>query len=161
MAWSDSVFKFLSLARHNTVLPSYASGDQAELQTDSNGRLLTAIGGTSYDGTRLRVQTDPSGVLWYAQQTAPAATTVVKASAGKVHQITATNDGAGPVIMWVTDGSTILHAPFTVDVGKTVVALWPGGRAFSTGLTVIASDSFVVPPAPGATEKLWVSAKYE
>ena len=161
MSWVDSVFTFLARARHNTVLPSYASGDQAELQTDSNGRLLTAIGGTSYDGTRLRVQTDPSGILWFAQQTAAAATTVVKASAGKVHQITATNAGAAAVALWVTDGSTILAAPFTVDIGKTVVIQWPGGRAFSTGLTVIASDAYTAPPTASATEAVWVSAKYE
>lgn len=161
MAWVDSVFQFLARARYNAVLPSLSSGDQAELQTDANGRLIVAVGGTSYDGTRLRVQTDPAGILWFATQATPLATTVVKASAGRVHRVIATNAGAATVSMWITDGSTILAPPVTVDPGKTVDVHFPGGRAFATGLTVIASDAYTAPPAPSAAEALWVGAKYE
>lgn len=161
MAWVDSVFQFLARARYNAVLPSLSSGDQAELQTDANGRLIVAVGGTSYDGTRLRVQTDPAGLLWFASQALPApGAVVVKASAGRVHRVVVTNPGAAAVLCLV-DGSTILSPPMQVDPGKTVEVLFPGGLVFTTGLTVIASDAFGTPTTPSATESFWVGAKYE
>lgn len=162
MAWVDSVFQFLARARYNAVLPSLSSGDQAELQTDANGRLLVAVGGTSYDGSRLRVQTDPEGILWHSTQTlpAPGAAHVVKASAGRVHRVVVTNPG-NAAILCLTDGSTILSPPVQVDPGETVEVLFPGGLTFTTGLAVVASDAFTTPTTPSATESFWVGAKYE
>lgn len=160
MAWVDSIFKFLSLARYNTVAPSLANGDQGELQVDQNANLKVVVGGTSYDGTRLRVQLDPSTILWFASS-AIAAATVVKASAGKVHELQITNPGAVDTVAWVTDGSNYLHAPVKVKAGESVALSFPGGRPFSTGLTVTCADNFTAPPSASATEKYWVSAKYE
>ncbi len=161
MSWVDSVFQFLAKARHNTVLPSYASGDQAELQTDANGRLLVNLANGSFDGSRLRVQQDPTGILWFATQAAPLATTVVKASAGRVHRVALTNDGAGAAIVWVLDGSTVLSPPVQINPGFSAVIDFPGGRTFTTALTVLVSDAFTAPPTASATEKVWVGAKYE
>lgn len=158
MAWVDSIFKFLSLARYNTVPPSPANGDQVELQVDGAGRLITALGGASYDGTRLRVQVDPSTILWFTDAAA-AATVVVKASAGKVHAIEITNPGAVDGVAFVFDASARLHVPVTVKAGETVALRWDGGRAFASSLTVFISDNFTA--TASGTKTIHVSAKYE
>lgn len=158
MAWVDSIFKFLALGRYNTVAPSLANGDQGEFQVDQNGQLKVVVGGTSYDGTRMRVQVDPAGILWFTDA-ADAATVVVKASAGKVHAIEITNPGGVDGVAFVFDASTRLHVPVTVKAGETVALRWDGGRPFASSLTVFISDNFTA--TASGTKTIHVSAKYE
>lgn len=158
MAWNNSIFTFQCLGRYNTVSPTLANGDPSELQLDSSGRLIVALGGAAYDGTRLRVQVDPSTVAWMTTASA-AATQVVKASAGKIHAIEVTNPGGVDGVIHVTDGSTRLHAPVVCKAGETVALRWDGGRPFTASCTVLISDNYSA--TASGTKTIWASAKYE
>lgn len=158
MSWVDSVFKFLALGRYNSVSPSLANGDQSELQLDSSGRLIVALGGAAYDGTRLRVQQDPSTIQWFTAAAA-AATIVVKASAGKAHALEVTNPGAVDGVIHVTDGSNRIHAPVVCKAGETIALRWDGGRPFTNSMTVLISDNYTA--TASGTKTIWASSKYE
>lgn len=127
MAWQDTIFKFLGLARYNATPPTLTNGATSELQVDSSGRLLVNPGATS--------------TTW-ADGGAAAAEKQVKASAGKLWQIFGRNTGASTRWIFIfnatarpSNGSTAaLFTPVRVAAGESFAIVLDRSRAFSTGL---------------------------
>ncbi len=157
MSWTDTIFKFLGRARYNTITPSAASGELVEAQCDANGRLL--------------VSTQPINSNW---QDAGVATSerVVKASAGKIHQIFGRNTGGADKYIFIfnhnagggsrpVDGSTAeIFVPIRVKAGEFFSIDVVRPRAFSVGLywAISSTDATFTYDATGT---FVVTAEYE
>lgn len=157
MAWTDTIFKFIGLARFNTITPSLANGQTSELQCDDRGRLL--------------VSTEPVSTLW-SDGGISAAERVVKNTAGKLHQVFGRNTGGADKYIFFfnhaasggsrpTNGSTAhIFVPVKVKAGEAFSIELPRARAFSIGLYwgVSSTDASFTYDATGTFE---VSAEYE
>jgi len=157
MAWTDTIFKFIGLARHNTITPSLTNGQTCEAQCDERGRLL--------------VSTEPVNTLWSDGGIA-AAERVVKGSAGKLHQIFGRNTGGSTKYIFIFNHATSggsrpantstahMFVPVKVQAGEAFSIELPRARAFSTGLYwgVSSTDASFTYDS-GATFE--VSAEYE
>lgn len=131
MAWTDTIFKFIGLARFNTITPSLTNGQTSELQCDERGRLL--------------VSTQPVNTLWSDGGIA-ASERVVKGTAGKLHQIFGRNTGGADKYIFLfnhatsglsrpANGSTAhLFVPVKVKAGEAFSIELPRARGFSVGL---------------------------
>lgn len=86
MAWLDTVFKFIGIARFNTITPALTNGQTSELQCDEQGRLLV----------NAQVRTTS-----WNDAGAVAPERVVKATAGKVYQIIGRNTGGSTRYLFV------------------------------------------------------------
>lgn len=157
MAWQDTIFKFLGLARYNATAPTLTNGASSELQVDSTGRLLVNTGAIS--------------TTW-ADGGAAAAEKVVKASAGKLWQIFGRNTGASAQWIFIfnhaasgasrpANGSTAaLFTPVRVAAGESFAIVLDRPRAFATGLYWgISSTDATFTYASGGT--FVVAAEYE
>lgn len=157
MAWLDTIFKFISYARHNTITPALTNGQTSELQCGPDGRLL--------------VNTQATNTLW-SDAGAAAAEKVVKASAGKVHQIFGRNTGGSAKYIFIfnhaqsggsrpTNGSTAeMFVPIKVGAGEAFSLELSRSRAFATGLYwgVSSTDGTFTYDSGGA---FVVAAEYE
>ncbi len=131
MAWLDTVFKFIGLARYNTVTPALTNGQTSELQCGSDGRLL--------------VNTQATNTVW-SDAGASTSEKVIKASAGKVYQIFGRNTGATAKYIFIfnhaasggsrpTNTSTAeMFVPIKVNAGESFSLELPRPRSFATGL---------------------------
>lgn len=153
MAWTDTVFKFLAMARYNAVLPSLTNGASADFQCDASGRLLVNAGAIN--------------TTW-ADGGASVAERQVKASAGRLWQIFGRNTGGSPLWIFIfnatarpANGSTAaLFVPIRVAAGESFSVVLDRARAFSTGLYWgISSTDATFTYASGGT--FVVSAEYE
>lgn len=157
MAWLDTVFKFISYARYNTITPALTNGQTSELQCGSDGRLL--------------VNTQATNTLW-SDSGVSSAERVVKASAGKIHQIFGRNTGAADKFIFVfnhalsgasrpTNGSTAnIFVPVKVKAGEAFSIDLPRSRSFASGLYwgVSSTDATFTYDATGTFA---VAAEYE
>ena len=157
MAWADTIFKFLGLARYNATPPSLTDGANCEAQCDSSGRLLVNPGAIN--------------TTWADGGTA-AAEKVVKAAPGKLWQIFGRNTGGSDKYIFIfnhaasggsrpSNGSTAaLFVPVKVKAGEAFSITLDRARTFSTGLYWGASSTDATfTYESGAT--LVVSAEYE
>jgi hypothetical protein len=157
MAWLDTVFKFIGLARYNTVTPALSNGETSELQCDANGRLLVNTQGTTTS---------------WQDAAAAASERVVKASSGKVYQIIGRNTGGSDRYLFIFNVSAVggsrpangatgeLFVPIKVKAGEAFSLDLPRPRAFGTGLAwcVSSTDATFTYDAAGA---FVVAAEYE
>jgi hypothetical protein len=131
MAWLDTVFKHIGLARYNSVKPALTNGETCEAQCDANGRLL--------------VNTDASDTSW-SDAGAVAAERVVKASAGKIHGVFGRNTGGSARYLFLfnhaagggsrpSNGANgEMFVPIKVPAGDAFSLTFDRSRAFATGL---------------------------
>lgn len=131
MGWSETIFRFIGLARYNSITPSLTSGDTCEPQCDQNGRLLVSL-------TAITTLWQDSG--------AAVAERVVKASAGKIHQIFGRNTGGADRYIFIfnhatsggsrpANGSTAqIFVPIKVKAGEHFSIDLTRARSFETGL---------------------------
>lgn len=157
MAWTDTIFKFIGLARYNAITPTLTNGDTCEAQCDSSGRLLVNAGAIN--------------TTW-ADSGAAAAEKVVKASSGKLWQVFGRNTGASAAYVFIfnhaagggarpANGSTAqMFVPVKVAAGEAFSVELPRARAFSTGLYWAASSTDATFTYDAAAT-LVVSAEYE
>jgi hypothetical protein len=157
MAWLDTVFKFISYARFNTITPALTNGQTSELQCGADGRLL--------------VNAQATNTVW-SDGGVSTSERVVKAAAGKVHQIFGRNTGGTDRFIFIfnhaqsggsrpANGSTAaMFVPIKVKSGEAFSIDLPRARAFATGLYwgVSSTDATFTYDATGT---LVVAAEYE
>jgi hypothetical protein len=129
MAWLDTVFKYVGLARYNSITPSLTNGAASEFQCDSEGRLL--------------VNSQVATTSWNDAGT-PAAERVVKSASGKFYQMIVHNTGASTRWLFVfnatarpSNGSSgEMFTPIKVLAGEyaSLTVDRDRARAFATGL---------------------------
>jgi hypothetical protein len=157
MAWLDTVFKFIGLARYNTITPALSNGQTSEFQCDASGRLLV----------------NPlSPATSWSDSGAVTSERVVKASAGKLYQVIGRNTGGAAKYLFLfnhaaaggsrpSNGSTAeLFVPIKVDAGQSFSLTIERSRAFATGLYwgVSSTDATFTYDSGGTFA---VSAEYE
>lgn len=158
MAWLDTVFKFIGLARFNVVTPALTNGQTSEFQCDSSGRLL--------------VNAQASNTYWSDGGVATSER-VVKNTAGRVHQIFGRNTGVTDRYVFVfnhnasgagarpANGSTAhLFVPVKVKAGEAFSIDLDRSRAFATGLYWGASSTDATFTYDG-TATFEIAAEYE
>ena len=131
MAWTDTVFKFLGLARYNTVTPALSNGQTSEWQCDAQGRLL--------------VNNQSIATVWN-DAGAAAAEKLIKSQAGKFYSVRGRNTGGSTRYLFLfnhaaaggsrpVNGSTgELFFPIAVAAGASFEFAIERARAFATGL---------------------------
>jgi hypothetical protein len=158
MAWTDTVFKFISYGRYNTITPALTNGQISELQVGADGRLLVNAQATSTVWSDGGISTSER---------------VVKAAAGKMYQIFGRNTGATDKYIFIfnhgasggsrpANGSTAaIFVPVKVRAGEAFsIDIQQRPRAFSTGLYwgVSSTDATFTYDATGT---MVVAAEYE
>ena len=127
MSWLDTVFKFISYARYNTVTPSLTNGQTSELQCGPDGRLL--------------VNTLSVTTLW-DDAGAPAAEAIIKNAPGKVYQVIGRNTGGATRYFFLFNSATRpsngssgeMFIPIRVLAGESFSLSIDRARDFATGL---------------------------
>lgn len=134
MAWTDTVFKMVTLLRRNTITPSIENGATSELQCDGQGRLL--------------VNAQSPNTIW-ADGGTSAATKTIKGSSGRLYQIFGRNVGTAATYIFVFDAVTKpangslaeMFVPVKVEGGAAFSIDLPRPRSFANGLTWAASST--------------------
>lgn len=138
------------LCAYNAVLPSVTTGQVAYAQCDSNGRLITSAGGGGASTVSIIPSADTTGAITSVVTGAAANNLVLKASAGNLYSVYATNLTSTAGFLAILNSTTspadgaiapLECAPLPAN-GNASINYNPGPAArFSTGITAVITSA--------------------
>lgn len=117
MSLLDPIIQWMAHGRFNTTEPTYTDGQQAELQTTSNGRLKVEASFGASEGTK----------LWNLPGVATSER-VVKNTNGQLYRILVSNPGASAVFLFVFNSNARPSNGSTAEIVPPI-AIAAGGDA--------------------------------